>query len=308
MAVQKKLNAAADDIRHLIVFAHVARTLSISEASRQLGLSPATVSAHVVRLEASLGASLLYRSTRAVSLTDQGQSVMLTAQSILGLYEEGIVQLSRRARSLAGRIRIAVPAVLINCTQFLPVLATFFAKHPDLEPELRFSDRRAEVIADGIDVAFRIGDLPSSSLRFRRLFELPRVLVASPALVRQKRLEHPRELVDWPWIGLSMRRHTRVFIGPDGQEVEIRYVPKSLSDSVEGAMKMAELGLGLSVPPASLATTCSKLVEILPQWRLAPLDVWAVWPGNAKQGDAAQQLVAHVVGSGICADSPASRG
>lgn len=303
MAV-KKQNAVADDIRHLIVFAHVAKTLSISKAARQLDLSPATVSTHLARLESSLGASLLYRSTRAVSLTDQGQSLMVTAQAILDLYEKGVVQLSGRTQALTGRMRIAVPAVLINCTQFFPVLAKFLAKHPELEPELLFSDRRAEVVAEGVDVAFRIGDLTSSTLRSRRLFQLPRVLVASPELMRQQRLDHPSDLTDWPWIGLSMRRHTRVFVGPDGQEVEIRYVPRSLSDSVEGAMKMAELGLGLSVPPASLAAANSRLVEVLPEWKLAPLDVWALWPGNVKQGDAAQLLVAHFVGSGIA--EPAS--
>ncbi|MDQ8021479.1 MAG: LysR family transcriptional regulator [Moraxellaceae bacterium] len=288
-----------DDIRALVVFGKVAELLSISRAAEQLGLSPATVSAQLGKLEDSLGVPLLYRNTRRLSLTEHGAALQETTRAMSALYAQGMAELRQQApaTALSGTLRIAAPAVLINCTPFMAAMAGFFAAHPALRVEVDFSDRRADLIGEGLDVAFRIGELPDSGLRARPVFRLERVVVAAPALLAGvPALEHPAALAGLPWIGLSMRPQARVFVGPQGERVEVRCPPRITTDNVEAAMRFASQGLGLAAPPRDLFARqpAGTLQPVLPDWSLEPLDVQAVWPANAAADSNAHRLVEHL--------------
>lgn len=171
-----------DDIRYLIVFAKIAETGSVSGGAEALGLSAATASLHLSRLERNLGRALLYRNSRKLSLTQDGTQLLDTARSMLELYEKGFIEFRQRAVSTRNSLRISMPAVFVN-GDFTRHLAAFIEEHPDLDLGIACDDSRHDIIGDGIDIAFRIGDLPDSSLKARHLFLLPRQVVAAPAFL-----------------------------------------------------------------------------------------------------------------------------
>lgn len=273
-----------EDIRYLIVFAKIAEIGSISGGAEALGLSTATASQHLAKLEKNLGTTLLYRNTRKQSLTHDGTGLLETARAMLELYEKGVIDFKKRSVSTRNTLRISIPAVFIN-SDFTQYLAKFIDSHPDVRFELSFSDTRDDIVADGIDVAFRIGELPDSSLKARHLYLLPRRVIATKALLAEYGpVGHPSDLEHMKWIGLSMRPNTRVFRHVhSGDEVEIRYTPRVRVDNVEASFRLAVLGIGLAAPPVCLSEEGIRrgdIVAVLPEWTLEPLQVHAVWPPN----------------------------
>lgn len=286
-----------DDIRYLIVFAKVAEAKSISRAAELLELAPATVSAHLAKLEANVGAALLYRNTRKLSLTREGAVLLDTARAMLQLYEEGLIDFRKRAISSSALLKVSAPAILLSCAGFMRTLAGFLAEHPALRLDIGFSDHRLDVIGEGLDIAFRIGDLPDSALRAKPVFRLQRQLVAAASVLAQHgHPEHPGQLADLPWIGLSVRPSSRSFVNAQGERAEVRYTPRISTDSVDASYRLAKLGLGLAAPPAYLfhADRDDPPVPVLPGWRLDPLDVHAVWPPNLASSGMAYRLINRV--------------
>lgn len=284
-----------EDIRYLIVFAKIAEVGSISGGAEALGLSTATASQHLARLEKNLGTTLLYRNTRKLSLTHDGTGLLETARAMLELYEKGVIDFKKRSVSTRNTLRISIPAVFIN-HDFTLNLAKFINLHPDVRFELSFSDYRDDIVAEGIDVAFRIGELQDSSLKARHVFLLPRRVVAAKRLLAEYGpVQHPRDLEQMKWIGLSMRPNTRVFRHVQtGEEVEIRYTPRVRVDNVEASFRLAVLGVGLAAPPICLSEEGirrDEIVEVLPEWTLDPLQVHAVWPPNMSTSSIAYTFI-----------------
>ncbi|WP_368565145.1 LysR family transcriptional regulator [Pseudoxanthomonas sp. UTMC 1351] len=271
-----------EDIRYLIAFAKVAETGSFSAGAKALGLSTAAASQYVSRLEKSLGIPLFYRSTRRLSLTFDGARVLQTAQEMLGLYQDGIVQLKQRPRA-SRKLKITIPAVLIR-SELMVQIARFIREYPDVDISISCSDTRYDIIGESFDLAFRIGELPDSSLKARQVFLLPRVIIASQFLLDEyPSVTHPKDLADLPWIGLTMRPNHRTLRNASGDTCDIRYVPRITVDSIEAAYQMARQGLGVTAPPNFLAKNDldqGMLREVMPGWSLEPLKVHAVWPSN----------------------------
>lgn len=284
-----------DDIRYLIVFAKIAEVGSISGGAEALGLSTATASQHLSKLEKNLGSALLYRSTRKLSLTQDGESLLETAQAMLALYENGVIEFKQRSISTQNNLRISMPAVFIN-SEFTRHIAAFIKAHPHICLSISCNDSRNDIIAESIDVAFRIGELPDSSLKARHLFVLPRKVVAAPAFLAEHGLiEHPQDLQALNWIGLTMRPNVRVFRHRESaEEVQIKYTPGVRVDNVEASYQLARLQVGLAAPPNYLADEGirrNEVVAVLPQWQLEPLKVYAVWPPNVSTSSIAYTLI-----------------
>ncbi|HBQ2881092.1 TPA: LysR family transcriptional regulator [Klebsiella quasipneumoniae subsp. quasipneumoniae] len=286
-----------DDIRYLIVFAKIVESGSVSGGAAALGLSTATASAHLSRLEKNLNSALLYRNTRKLSLTQDGESVLETARSMLELYEKGVIEFKQRSVSTAGKLRISIPAVFLN-SPFTHHLANFIKENPDIALSISYSDLREDIIADSIDVAFRIGELPDSALKARHLFVLPRKLVAAKGfLLRYPPVDHPAMLELMPWIGLTMRENVREFRHRNGERAIIKYTPGVYVDSVEAAYALARQQIGLAAPPRFLCEEDIRrgdMQELLPDWSLAPLKVYALWPGNISVSGAAYKLINYI--------------
>jgi DNA-binding transcriptional LysR family regulator len=282
-----------DDIRYLIVFAKVVEVGSLSGGAEVLGLTPATVSQHLSKLEKNLGSALLYRNTRKLSLTQDGATLLETAKAMLELYEKGVIEF-KRGVSTESSLRISMPAALVGSV-FMARVAEFIQGHPTVRMEILCSDSREDIIAEGIDVAFRVGDLSDSTLKAKHLFALSRTVVASKAfLERYSRIGHPRDLEQMPWIGLTMRPSSRIFRSADGEQCEIRYQPRITVDSIEASYHLARGHVGLAAPPQFRVREDLQrgvLEEVLPAWSLDPLKVYAVWPPNVATSSMAYALI-----------------
>lgn len=282
------------DVRYLLVFAKVVQSGSFRAAAESLDMSVSSASLYVSKLEESLGVALLYRSTRKLSLTQDGEAVFDIAQQMLQLYSENLYGYKDSHRHTGGKLKVAIPAILIRSRLVCKIVA-FASREPRLQLHLQCSDHHNDIIGEGIDLAIRLGNMPNSGLKARKIFDLDRTLVGSDAfLQRYGSPTHPRDLQELPWIGLSMRPSSRTFVHPQQGSCEISYNPVSTVDNVEASYRLAVCGLGLAVPPKFLFNPDDGVRELLPEWRLPPLPAYAVWPANAPGDGPAQRLVTHL--------------
>src|SRR6185437_2160385 len=152
-----------DELRALAIFAKVVEAGSFRSAANALKLSPSVVSHHVAQLEERLGVALLYRSTRQLSLTSEGEKLFNSAKTMLSAAEEGLNSLAFRATEPIGKLNLTVPAMLTKSLLVADIIA--FAKtFPKVVLSINFSDIQQELIREGIDLAIRIGDLKDSTL------------------------------------------------------------------------------------------------------------------------------------------------
>ena len=283
-----------DELRALAVFARTVETGSFRAAARELGLSPSVVSHHVSQLEARLGVALLYRSTRRLSLTDDGRRLFESAQSAMQAAERGLNAIAGRSTEPAGRLSITVPGFFAR-TALVDDLAAFAQAHPKVELAINFTDEKRDLIRDGIDLAIRVGALKDSALKSKKLSLLKRKLVAAPSFVAAyKKPRQPTDLDTWEWIGLAMRPDSKTMVSKTGATQRIRFTPRVTVDSIDAACRLAVAGLGLTTPPAFLAEDeirAGRLVELLPGWEVEPLGVYAVWPQNAGRESLTMRLL-----------------
>src|SRR4051794_24210282 len=182
------------DFEGLAMFAKVAEERSFAAAARAMGVSVATVSRGVSRLEERLGARLLNRTSRQLALTEFGRTI---AESASRIYQEAeATEGAARDQSARprGRVRLAVP-MSFGLRWVAPILPDFFRAYPDISIDLHLSDASIDLIGQGFDAALRIAVLPDSSLVARRLCPVSRLIVAAPSYLEQYgRPEHPHDL------------------------------------------------------------------------------------------------------------------
>ncbi|HYZ20597.1 MAG TPA: LysR family transcriptional regulator [Rhodopila sp.] len=167
----------------LAVFAAVAEAGSISEAARRLGLPKSVVSERLADLERELGARLIQRTTRKMSLTEDGSAFLFRARRILQEAQDGRDELAERRGELIGPLRLSAP-VSFGCLHLAPALITFLKQHPKIVPSLELDDRFVDIAA-GYDAVIRHGPIGDSRLVAHRLAPSRRVLVASPAYLAE---------------------------------------------------------------------------------------------------------------------------
>ncbi|WP_047238383.1 LysR family transcriptional regulator [Chromobacterium subtsugae] len=286
-----------EELRALAVFAKTVETGSFRAAARALQLSPSVVSHHVSQLESRLGAALLYRSTRRLSLTADGETLFQHAQAMLRAAESGLDALAGRATEPTGRLSLTLPAFFAR-SPLTARLAGFARRHPKVELVLDYSDEKRDLVRDGIDLAIRIGELPDSALKSRRLFDMPRLLVAAPALLSARPApRHPQELADWPWLGIRMRPDRKTLLDAAGEAHSFSIQPTIRANSLDAVCQLAIAGCGLATPPAFLAAddiAAGRLSEVEPEWQVEALGVYAVWPANAARASLTLRLTQYL--------------
>ena len=178
------------DLEAWAIFACVVEHRSFSAAADAIGVSKATVSKAISRLEAHLGASLFHRTSRKLTLTESGKALAEHAQRILAEAQAAEEAASTNATAPTGLVRIAAP-MTFGISHVAPAIADFMIEHPGIHIDLRLSDARIDIVAEGFDVAMRIASLPDSSLRARRIAPIETRVVASPLyLDRRGRPRH----------------------------------------------------------------------------------------------------------------------
>jgi DNA-binding transcriptional LysR family regulator len=179
---------------NLALLVRIAEKGGLAAAGRDFGLSPATVSERLVSLESHYGAKLLNRTTRSISLTDEGRLLVEGAKRLLAEADELEARIRIGTEKLSGAIRISAPFDL-GCNRIAPLLDSFLELHPDLRIDLRLTDGYVDLVGQGIDVAVRFGNLKDSQLHARKIGVNRRIVCASPGYIeRHGRPQHPNEL------------------------------------------------------------------------------------------------------------------
>ena len=278
-----------DNIEDLRVLIETARGGSLTAASKVLGVTPAAASAMLKRLEVQLGVRLFERSTRAMRVTDAGQTLLDYAVRALDLLEEGEAQVTQDTRALVGSLRVAAPSDLTR-SLLLPWFDAFLAAHPGIQLALSVSDRVQDVLRDQVDVALRYGDITEAKtgagLVARLLCTSQRVLCAAPAyLARHGTPETPADLARHNGITFHIagKRYANWRFYRQGQWTEVAMQSDRGADDAAIAHQWALAGAGI-VYKAELDLLhdlrSGALVRLLPAWSGEPYPLYAVLPSN----------------------------
>jgi DNA-binding transcriptional LysR family regulator len=278
----------------MAVFAKTVETGSFRAAAKALGLSPSVVSHHVSRLEASLDVVLLYRSTRRIALTDDGAKLYDAASAMMVAAGGGVESVTRRAKSPSGKLVVTAPATLAR-GKLMDDIAAFAREYPRVELVVSVSDVPVDLLRAGIDVAIRAGTLKDSALKAKRLFAMPRTLVAAPSYVATRPRPHaPADLASWDWIRLTSRPSELAFVHAN-KHVSVKFRARVAADAGDAMLELAVRGLGVVALPTLVTAAAlreGRLVEILPEWKLEAPNVYAVWHANAPPSGLAMRFVA----------------
>lgn len=279
----KQINPIIDGLRQLAVFAKTVECGSFRQAALELQLSPSVVSYHISRLELSLNAALLYRSTRNLSLTNEGKKVFASAQRMLAEAQNSFNILADNYHQLIGKLTITIPAVMIHHPLFKKI-SGFARENTMVNLNIKVTDQRVNLIEQGIDLAIRIGKLEDhkASLKRKKLTKINRILVAGKGLMHDRQTpQTPEDLESWPWIGLTMLPFHRNVTNSQGVSSRLNFQPTICVDNVEAMTELARQGVGLATAPDYLvedALLSGDLVHLLPEWQIEPIEVFAVWP------------------------------
>ena len=269
------------DLEAWAIFASVVEHKSFSAAADAIGLSKATVSKAITRLEAHLGQSLFHRTSRRLALTEAGKPLAEHAARILAEARLAEESANDAASAPTGRVRLAAP-MSFGIKNVAPLLAEFLAAHPGIEVDLHLSDARVDIVAEGFDIALLIAELPDSSLRARRLCTIQAHLVAAPRYLEAHGTPtHPAQLGEHKLFGYSNVVGPWRFQGPGGAEVSVRASGPLTANSGEALIPALVAGLGIARLPdfiidAYLAT--GALTTILCDWAPAPIGLHLLTP------------------------------
>ncbi|CAB3800262.1 LysR family transcriptional regulator [Paraburkholderia fynbosensis] len=274
-----------ENLSGIVAFVHTAEASSFVGASQRLGLSASAVGKSVARLEQHLGVRLLQRSTRRVSLTEDGERFYERCRQILDALSEAESMMLQANATPRGRLRVSLPT--IGYRFLLPILPEFAGRYPEIDLELDFNDRLVDVIEGGFDAAIRSGELPDSQLMARRLGPFRFVLCASPAylqrrgvpLVRADLAQHACLRFRFPTSGKLQAWSLRGL--PDDAAA---HFPSALTcNNMEALRGAAELGLGIAYMPDFLAREAihaGTLRSVLAEHLAHAGQFSVVWPSN----------------------------
>ena len=271
-----------DKFQEMRVFAAVVDAGSFVGASDALDMSKPAVSRYVADLETRLGVRLLHRTTRRLSLTEEGEVFYARCIELLGNIEEAEAEITSRSGEATGQLKVSVP-VSFGLLHLAPLWAQFMARHPKVVLDLTLSDRMVDLVEEGFDVAVRIARLPSSSLVSRKLSSTRMILCASPAYLKAHGTpRHPSELAGHAILAYSLLAmgESWEFDGPQGH-VAVKVEPRMRSNSGDTCRAVALRHQGLVIQPSFLVGDDVKsgaLVELMPDYRSIEMGIYAMYP------------------------------
>jgi DNA-binding transcriptional LysR family regulator len=271
------------DFEGLAMFAKVAEERSFAAAARTMGVSIATVSRAVTRLEERLGGRLFNRTSRRLALTDYGHMLAERATKIYAAAEEAEDFARETASRPRGRVKLAAP-LSFGARWVAPLLPEFFRTYPDISVDLHLTDAHADLIGDGFDAALRVAILEDSSLVARLVAPVRRFVVASPIyLSRYGRPQHPHDLGAHQCLTYANRSKRDVwrFTHKNGEECPVTPTGALRGTNVEALLPTVLAGLAITELPEFIATQYfpgKQLEPILTDWRLPEGGLYFVTP------------------------------
>jgi DNA-binding transcriptional LysR family regulator len=265
------------DLTDLETFVAVADTGGVSGAARRLGLPKSIVSRRLARLEKELGAQLLTRTTRGAALTEAGSTFREHAARVVAELEAARDSLAPEGE-LRGLLRVAAP-LSFGATHLAPAIAEFARRHSELQITTAYGDRFVDLVADGFDVAIRLGWLPDSTLVARRIGPMTGRLVATPAYIEAhgapKSLD---DIANYP----ALMQGTEIWRVRDGERVVVLHPQgRFKADNGQALVSAVLAGLGIAMLPDFLIDehiASGALVPLLPQYPMPEAGLYVVRP------------------------------
>jgi DNA-binding transcriptional LysR family regulator len=270
----------------LLLFARIVEAGSFSLAAQRLDLPKSTVSRRIALLEASLGERLLQRTTRRLMLTEFGAALLEHARKLADQVEEAAALAQHRQAAPSGKLRISVPHDFANIGM-TELIARFAERYPAVSLELDLSPRRVDLVAEGFDIAIRMGDLPEDSTLAARRVALEHInLYAAPSYIARRGLpEHPDDLLQHDLLCiLSRSGGAAPWVLQRGKvrwDRELR--ARLTANSPEMLARLACSGMGIAASSDLFVASYlakGELVRVLPEWEMPTATGWAVFPGR----------------------------
>lgn len=263
------------------VFVQVIRAGSFTRAAEVLRLPKSTVSKAVSRLEAESGTKLLVRTTRSQTLTAAGKAFYDSCLGPIQAIEDAQKSLSGSDSLMVGTLKITAPEDLGNMV-LAPAAGFLTKKHPGLNFEFNYTDQVLDLVADGIDLAVRVGTLEESRLKSKKVGEVRLIAVASPRYLKQKsRIGKPEDLREHSCLAMTGDGSTWELCPTSGKTVSIKIRPRIWSNQMSSLLNAALSGAGVAMVPSFLGEpylAAGKLVRVLPQWNAPGLSVSILSP------------------------------
>ena len=293
------------EIEDIQAFVEVAGSGGLSAAAKRLGVSKSIVSRRIARLEKSLGAQLLSRTTRGATLSEAGATFREHAVRIAAEADAARDAIAEEGK-VRGRLRISAP-LSFGPTHFAPVFAELASRYPELEIHASYSDRHVDLVAEGFDAAIRLGVLEDSSLVARRIITFGGRLVASPAyLAKRGTPRNPNELLTHD--AVNRINDTWPLTTADGV-IELHPRARFTADNGAALVPAVLAGLGIALLPDFLIAdhiASGALVIVMPDYPMPEAGVYVVRPPGGSAPCKVRVLIdimVEKVGSRICVEA-----
>jgi DNA-binding transcriptional LysR family regulator len=273
-----------DKFLEMKTFAAVVDSGSFVQAADALNISKPAVSRHVSELEHRLGVRLLQRTTRKLSLTEEGRTFYARCKSLLAELEVAETEISSKAVAVKGLIKVNVP-VSFGLLELAKVWPGFMSRYPDVELDITLSDRFVDLVEEGYDLAVRIARMPNSSLISRKLASSRMILCASPAYLRKHgKPKKPSDLTAHTALSYSLLAtgDQWEFDGPEGKTF-VTVKPVMRTNSGDSCLAAARQHKGIILQPSFIVVDdlqSGALVELLPGYRSLEFGIYAVYPSR----------------------------
>ncbi len=270
------------DINDLLVFLSVAEAGSFTVAAKRLGMPKANVSRKVSRLEQRLGVTLLERSTRSQHLTEVGTRYLAHCQRIREEINLADATVSEVLHSFKGKIKIGT-SVTIGQQIIKPVISSFLRQYPDINIELSLVNRQVDLIEEGFDLLIRVGDLEDSRLVGRRLGSAQRRLYATSSYLKLRNRPYKiDELCDAQLLIMRMlSKDNKINLESEKGKRTFNLNPRLIVDDFAVIKQAAIDGQGVAILPSYMCDeeiNNGKLINILPEWGMSDIDIYALYP------------------------------
>jgi DNA-binding transcriptional LysR family regulator len=275
--------STADRMMLVETFVRIVDAGSLSAAARLLETTQPTISRRLKTLEKSLGVRLLQRSTHAMKLTDDGMRCYTRARELIAGWQEFESEIRGAGEEPVGLLRVIAPHAF-GQQQLVTPLAEYLRRYPKMTVDWTLHDRTPDFIAEGIDCAIRVGDIPDPSVVAIRLGDVPRIVVcAPPVLDGMEGPAQPAQLGALPWIAVSTfyRNEVALTHRQSGETQRFAIQPRLFTDNLYAVRSAALLGMGAAIVSAWAVREdidAGRLVQLTPEWEAAPLPIHLIYP------------------------------
>ncbi|WP_435873704.1 LysR substrate-binding domain-containing protein [Pandoraea cepalis] len=273
----------ADRVELMQTFVRIVEAGSLSAAAALLGTTQPTVSRRLQMLERSLGLRLLQRSTHRMKLTEDGERCFVRAKELVTSWEAFEADLRGTGDDPEGTLRVLVPHAFGQEMMIGP-LADFLERYAGMKVHWFLQDREPDFIAEGIDCAIHVGELRDPSNVAISLTDVPRIVVASPDLLRGRALpSHPSDLASLPWLSLTTFYRNDITLTHEQthETARVTFDPRMSTDNLYALRSAALRGLGVAVCSAWLMAedvAQGRLIQLMPPWRSTALPMYLLYP------------------------------